>query len=247
MPSRPRTHVGGDEPPDGDGAPTHHNTADMVGGHHSVAAAQRAAIQVAHRGRAGNSAPTSGATPGSPASHDVALAGSPDEVELARRMDKYRQLGDAPPKVNVEANDAAHATEGAHTVDRHGPDVPLPRAPGTKTIEGRIYGDDGWPKPESRSYRWIDHSVMNRTVNEYIQGNWETIRSDLAMDDVHVAVVDAHRQIGEGYYNKGMYGAGPRQAQYSTTSVWQIRIRLVTGSDPAELFVVTAFPYLPLG
>lgn len=162
--------------------------------------------------------------------------------ELRTTMDRYERLGDQPPKFNIEHNDAAHRTDGAHTVERHGPDIPLPRNPDATTIEGRIYGDTGWERAENWSYRWLDPSTMNRTVRDYVQTNWETIRSDLAMFESHEGRFDAGHRVGEGYYNSGMYGAGPRAARYATTSFVTIRVKLIPGSDPPEPFIVTAFP-----
>jgi hypothetical protein len=157
-------------------------------------------------------------------------------------MDRYERLGAEPPRFNVDANDAAYQGNGAHTAERHGPDVPMPRDPQSRTIEGRIYGDPPWGRPETRSYRWTDPSTMNRTINEYVQKNWETIRHDLAFDGRHRGGFDAGHRIGEGYLNSGMFGAGPRASQYAVTSLVQIRIQLVPGSDPPVPFVVTAFP-----
>ena len=157
-------------------------------------------------------------------------------------MDRSERLGAEPPRFNVTANDAAYQGNGAHTAERHGPDVTMPRDPQARTIEGRIYGDPPWGRPETRSYRWTDPSTMNRTINEYVQKNWETIRHDLAFDGRHRGGFDAGHRIGEGYVNSGMFGAGPRASQYAVTSLVQIRIQLVPGSDPPVPFVVTAFP-----
>ncbi|MEV6849801.1 hypothetical protein [Actinoplanes sp. NPDC051411] len=167
---------------------------------------------------------------------------SSDEVELAEKMDRYEKLSDQPPKFNVANNDALFRDQDAHTVERHGPDVPLQRDPTTRTIEGRIHGDSPWAKPENFSHRWTDPSTMNRTINDYVRENWEEIRSNLAMDGVHRDKFDAHHRVGEGYYNVGMYGAGPRQSRFSTTSFVSITINLVPGADPPQPFIVTAFP-----
>jgi hypothetical protein len=191
------------------------------------------------RGRAGagrNAAVGDGDTPAS--------TGRPpaDDAKLAAIIRRHEQLGDEPPKFNIAANDAAHKTEGAHTNDRHGPDIALPRASDEKTVEGRIYGDPPWGKAVSASYKWTDPSTMNREINEYIRKNWATIRDDLAFTDFHESTFDAGHRVGQGYYNKGMYGAGPRQAEYGETSLVRVRIGLVEGSDPAEPFIITAFP-----
>jgi hypothetical protein len=107
-------------------------------------------------------------------------------------MDRYDRLGEEPPTFTIARNDDAYRNNGAHTIDRHGPDIPLPRDPNAKTIEGRIYGDSGVDRPESWSYRWTDPPTMNRTVRAYVRENWEAIRSDLAMFESH-----------EGRFNAG--------------------------------------------
>ncbi|QTR04541.1 hypothetical protein J7S33_06645, partial [Saccharothrix algeriensis] len=112
---------------------------------------------------------------------------------------------------------------------------------GGRTIEGRIYGDPPWGNPQNWSYRWSDDSTMNRTVNDHIQANWETIRSDLALNGEYSVTFDAGHRTGEGFYNDGMYGAGPRSAHYAQTSYATLRMRLIPG-DPPSFFVVTAFP-----
>jgi len=172
-------------------------------------------------------------------------AGTPDDIQLQEIMRRRELLGDEPPKFNIADNDDAHGDHGAHTVDRHGPQLPLPRLPPgveTKTVEGRIYGDWGWGKAESKSYKWTDHTTMNREVNQYIQEQWQMIRDDLAIDGFHESLFDAGHRVGQGYYNKGMYGAGPRHAEYGETSLVRVRIAVVEGSDPPGPFVVTAYP-----
>jgi hypothetical protein len=157
-------------------------------------------------------------------------------------MARYEQLGDEPPVIDLAANDAQHGAIGAHTVERHGPQVPLDRATGTRTIEGRIYGDPPWPREENWSYRWSDTATMNRTVNQLIRENWETIRSDLAEFGSFRNTFDAGQVIGEGFFNRGMHGTGPRDATFAPATFVELRIRLVPGSDPVEMFVVTAYP-----
>ncbi|UQU63443.1 hypothetical protein COUCH_31195 [Couchioplanes caeruleus] len=83
---------------------------------------------------------------------------------------------------------------------------------------------------------------MNREINRYVVENWATIRSDLAVDEFHEGTFNADHRVGLGYYNKGMYGAGPREAEYGETSLVRVRIKVVPDSDPAEPFVVSAFP-----
>jgi len=165
-----------------------------------------------------------------------------DRAELARMAKIYNELGDEPPLLDVASNDAHNQVHGAHTLQRHGPDVPLHRASGVRTIEGRIYGDPPWPNVENYSYRWLDHGIMNQAVNDYVQANWATIRSDLALDGQHRAVFDAGSAVGEGFFNSGMHGFGPRIAQYHKTSLVRLMLKLVPGADPARAFIVTAFP-----
>ncbi|WP_169812678.1 WXG100-like domain-containing protein [Nocardia acidivorans] len=166
------------------------------------------------------------------------------DAELRVITEIYNALGEDPPRVNIGANDAAYGARGAHSVERHGSDVPLNRVdapPGDRTIEGRIYGDPPWRRQENWSYRWLDESTMNRTVNDYLRANWENIRSDLALTGEHSAVFDAGHRIGEGFYNEGMFGVGQRSTQYAQTSYAKMRLMLVPGSPPSFM-VITAFP-----
>ncbi|WP_203821893.1 hypothetical protein [Paractinoplanes ferrugineus] len=165
---------------------------------------------------------------------------SPEDAELSLWEAIHARTGEEPPTIKFTANDAAYT--GAHTLERHGPDIPLRRDPGRKTIEGRIYKDYGWDKWASGSFKWNDHTTLHRTVNDYVQNNWERIRSNLAVNGEHEDVFDAGHAIGEGFVNAGMFGAGPRQAQYSVTSTVRIVIQLDLGTDPPQPFIVTAFP-----
>jgi hypothetical protein len=200
-----------------------------------VAEAEQFIAQGLQRGRVGGSRDVV-------ADHGRAAgpARTPDDPELVDALRVYDQLGVDPPKIDVALNDAAHSR--AHTLERHGPDVPLRQQPGVQTIEGRIYGDYGWGQPENQSFKWDDPTVMTREINDYVQRNWETIRSDLATDGVHEGRYDAGHRVGEGFLNGGMYGFGPRQAQYTPTSLVRLRIRLVPGADPAQPLLVSAFP-----
>jgi hypothetical protein len=195
-----------------------------------VSQAQEAVGAAARAGRAG-AGPR--AAPSAP---------HPDDARLGRIMKVYERLGDEPPDVNIARNDAAHQGDGAHTVDRHGPDIPLRRDPALRTVEGRIYGDVGWARPDNWSLRWTDHTTMNREVNTYVRENWEKIRTDLAVEGVHSGAFDAGHRVGEGFYNDGMFGAGPRQARYTAASLVRVSIDMVPGSDPPQPFIVTAFP-----
>lgn len=155
-------------------------------------------------------------------------------------MRTYDQLGNEPPKIDMTQNEKDNSA--AHTLARHGHDVPLRRNPNVRTIEGRIYQDTGWDKAENQSFRWDDPLTMTREVNDYVRRNWESIRSDLALGGRHKGQFDAGHRIGEGFLNGGMYGTGPRQAHYMVTSLVRITINLVPNSDPAKAFVVSAFP-----
>jgi hypothetical protein len=243
---RPRAHGhggGGDEgggPPgghdEGGGAPRPH------GGAGSVAQAEGTVTTAVHAGRPGSGGGSPGTNGGGAPTHPP----RPIDPEEARVMDVYHGLGDEPPQFDIAANDAAYGGLGAHTEDRHGPNVPLQRDPnpqsGNRTVEGRIYGDPPWPNAQNMSYRWTDPGTMNRTVNGYIRDNWDSIRSDLALDGEHVGRIVADNAVGQGYYNPGMYGAGPRSSTYSVTSLAKVRIKLVPGSDPPIPYIVTTFP-----
>ncbi len=159
---------------------------------------------------------------------------------LARAMRTYDQLGADPPKIDLARNDRDN--DPAHTIERHGPDVPLRRDPNVQTIEGRIYKDTGWSKAENQSFKWDGASIMTQEVNDYIRRNWDGIRSDLAMEGRHRGQYDSGHRVGEGFLNGGMHGTGPRQAHHMATSLVRIKIELVPNSDPAKAFVVTAFP-----
>jgi hypothetical protein len=157
----------------------------------------------------------------------------------------YDEMGDTPPRFDLRQNDAAWGTQGAHTLARHGEDVPLRRAdapPGSPTVEGRIYGDRPWDGTQNYSYRWLDHTTMNDTVNQYVQDNWDTIRSDLLTEGRHHGWVDTGRAVGEGFYNSGMWGAGPRNAVASQTSFAEVTIVPGNPWDPRSVFVLRAFP-----
>lgn len=206
----------------------------------SVSAAQQTIAQTAQQGR-----PIAAGSSGSGQGSGGSQPQNPRDVQLHDAMGRYDALGDDPPTLNIAANDLAFSAHGAHTGVRHGPDVPLPRNPGdpnTHTIEGRIYGDPPWGRPENYSYRWTDHTTMNRTINDHVQANWDQIRSDLVMNGVYRQTFDAGHRVGEGYYNDGMYGAGPQQSRYSETSRVTITIRIVPGANPPQPYIVTAFP-----
>ncbi|MBM2621822.1 hypothetical protein JIG36_40590 [Actinoplanes sp. LDG1-06] len=229
MPGRPRPPHGddGDSRPSPRPRPVRH-----------VAEGQETAGEFLQAGRVRSEpADRSGATP----------ATRPEDAELNRVMEVYEQLGNEPPAFNIARNDEAFSDPseerpGAHTLDRHGPDIPLRGDPSVKTVEGRIYGHAEWDHAANWSLRWTDHTTMNREVNNYVRENWEQIRSNLALQGSHSGAFNAGHRVGEGFFNNGMFGAGPREAQYTAASMVRVSINLVPGSDPPQPFVVTAFP-----
>jgi hypothetical protein len=245
MTGRPRTPHGGGTDDGGTPSGPHRRgeetptpRAHAVG---SVAQAQEAIAALFRAGRSNSTRNTvdgsSGSDVGTPAPNTNA-----DDVALQQVMDRYHKLGSEPPRFNVANNDALYRGNGAHTIDRHSPDISLPRDPNAKTLEGRIYGDRGWDRPENWSLHWTDHTTMNREINNYVQQNWKRIRSDLALEGQHGGAFNAAHRVGDGYYNNGMYGVGPRQAQYTAASLVRITIELVDGADPPQAFIVTAYP-----
>jgi hypothetical protein len=158
-------------------------------------------------------------------------------VDDAAAMDRYGKLGDEPIRITIAANDAAHRADGAHTEERHGPDIPLRRRSGGRTIEGRIHGDPPWTRRAKWSTRWTDSLSMNRVLNDYLRENWEIIRRDLAIDGEHGGGFDTGEQIGEGFFNNGT-----AEAEYATTSHVRVFLQVVPGSDPLVPFIVTAYP-----
>jgi hypothetical protein len=152
-------------------------------------------------------------------------------------------LGDAPRRIDLRAEDPSFDPEGAHTIENHGADIPLRVAdnPGGKSIEGRIDGLPPWASKANSSYKWLSDQAMNQVVNDYLQAHWEEIRIDLALSGRHAKAFDAQRKIGEGFFNEGMYGTGPRRAKYSTTSLVRILV-VLDGGSPPRYFVYTTFP-----
>jgi len=152
-------------------------------------------------------------------------------------------LGDHPRRVDIRAEEPAHSAQNAHTVKNHGADIPLRRAdnPGGKTIEGRIYGDSPWLGAENASYRWVSDEVMNSVVDSYLRANWADIVADLALNGRHVNAFDAGQLVGEGFYNTGMHGVGPRVGKYARTGLVRLVVLLDPG-PPVDFFVMTSFP-----
>ncbi|MFD1325487.1 hypothetical protein, partial [Micromonospora sonneratiae] len=165
-----------------------------------------------------------------------------ERVDWAQVAKIFLDLGDHAPMIDITAHDTTHASDGAHSLERHGPDIPMGRDPNTRTVEGRIYGDQPWDGPANYSYRWLSKATMNRVINEYLTVNWTGVREDLALFGVHRKVFSVSNAVGEGYFNRGMYGIGPRNAQHHVTSLVRVTMILVPGSDPARAFIITAFP-----
>ncbi|SBT49341.1 hypothetical protein [Micromonospora auratinigra] len=189
--------------------------------------------------------PRPGETPDQAADR-VDAAGA--EIEVRRYLDTYEQLGADPPRFDIASNDADHANVTGrghpHTNERHGPGVRLDRDPNQtdRTIEGRIYGDPPWNGHANYSYRWDDPSVQNRAINQYVSQHWDDIRHDLAATGEHSGNFNYGNRVGEGFYNDGAYGAGPRNAHHHATSHAEVRISIVPGSDPPKPYIVSAFP-----
>ncbi|MEU4236461.1 hypothetical protein [Actinoplanes sp. NPDC026619] len=238
---RSRPHHNDDDPPDDGGGP-HSHPSGGGGGLGSVARFQELTLSEIKKGQIGGvreaAAPAIGGPP-------QTRPQTPDDIELSLWEDQHAKLDNDPPRFNMAANDAAHAAHqhhNAHTLDRHGPDIPLRLDPSRKTIEGRIYNGTDWHGAATASLKWTDHTTMHRVINDYVAENWTRIRNDLAIDGLHRDVFDARQKIGEGFVNRGMYGAGPPQAQYTVTSTVRITIRVAPGTDPPQPYIVTAFP-----
>ncbi len=98
---------------------------------------------------------------------------------LRQTLRTYHGLAEEPPILDMRAHDAQYAASGAHTTERHGPDIPLHRtdAPrGLRTIEGRIYGDPPWDEAANWSYKGVyaqtaENSVTHIQVQHARTGN----------------------------------------------------------------------------
>jgi hypothetical protein len=82
---------------------------------------------------------------------------------------------------------------------------------------------------------------MNRTINDYIQSNLDEICWKLATERQFKVTFDAGKLVGEGYYNEGQGGFGPRNAKYGQTSYVELRLKL-DQTEPMKIIVVTAYP-----
>jgi hypothetical protein len=161
-----------------------------------------------------NRTPRPGETPDDAMARARAAA---QTLYLRQTLHTYHGLGEEPPILEMRAHDAQYESLGAHTIERHGPDVPLRTAdapPGLRTIEGRLYGNPPWNATANWSYRWRTSSVMNDTINTYLKANWGAIRSELAAEGTFEATFDVGQAVGEGFFNAGQMGIGPLNAVY---------------------------------
>jgi len=181
------------------------------------------------------------------------------QAELQRRTQNYIHgtLPATAPGVFISKNDVDFALNGAHTLDHHSPTIPLYRAlnaagqpNGTKTIEGRLFGDPPWPRRENTSTRWDSEDVINTTLHTYLDTHWKTVSRDLATSRLHEhsAVFDAGHRVGQGLANNnaGHPGAAampPSVSHPEVTSLVRVTIRLVPHRQ-GQLFIVTSFPVL---
>jgi hypothetical protein len=164
------------------------------------------------------------------------------EAEVMARADNvYKALGDGPPKINIRDNDAANPD--AHTLERHGPQIPLDAPSGVASLKSRVKGEAPWPKKENFSYRWINESIMNRVVNDYLRDNWTKIRSELALNKEYRKTFKSDGgAVGEGFYNKNYGMKKDPLPVYSQTNIVTIFLKLTTDRGPPEIRVITAFP-----
>jgi uncharacterized protein YukE len=180
-------------------------------------------------------------TAGSPDPADGPDPSSDSDPAVRAALRRHAALGDTPPVFDMRTHDATYGN-GAHSWDRHSPEIPLERGQG-KTIAGRIYGDTGWDRPVNQSFRWKDVRTMNETINTYIQRHWDEIRDDLALGGQHRETFNLDHHVGEGFINSGAGTPGaPRVAVPALTGRVSIVIDAVPGSNPPQPYVVTAYP-----
>jgi len=70
--------------------------------------------------------------------------------------------------------------------------------------------------------------LLGQAVN-VTEGDAYSITESASQAWEHRGGFDAQHRVGEGYYNSGMYGAGPRASRHTVTSMVTIRIQLVPG------------------
>lgn len=168
------------------------------------------------------------------------------ETEILRRAPSIiKDLGDSPRKIDIVKEDAINQISGSHTIDRHGANIPLRRDPSIKTVEGRIYGDTGWSRAENNSFKWKSDSIMNRTINEYVETNWTKIKEDLAINGEHVASFDTKKAVGEGFINESLSKTTTPVSRYAQTSYVKVIFELKPGNPPSFI-VITSYPSVSL-
>ena len=163
------------------------------------------------------------------------------EIDARAYNQAYTKYGETPPKeFRITDNDGRGG--GAHTLERHGADMPLKRrdAPaGQRTVEGRIFGDPPWGNRQNFSLNHLSDSIMDRPVRWAMENNWNRIRSALARGDDFVENFTYPQAVGEGFYNAGT-NAAPKSV-YMKTSLF--RLTIVTDSNAlGGMKVITAFP-----
>jgi hypothetical protein len=172
------------------------------------------------------------------------------EAEMEAR--RSAALPERPPSIDMATQEGP-----GHTLERHGPDIPLEREldangnpTGTRTIEGRIYGDPDWPMRANKSSRWSSMLRLNQVVNRYLRANWEAIRGDLIRRAEHENTFDAGGPVGDSYINTrfGQPGgaANPEPALIPNVGRVTIVIRYDPGATP-PFHIHTVYPDPPVG
>jgi hypothetical protein len=163
------------------------------------------------------------------------------EIDARTYNQAYAKYGETPPKkFRITDNDGRGG--GAHTLERHGADMPLKRtdAPaGQRTVEGRIFGDPPWPNRQNFSLKWLSDSIMDRAVRWALENHWNQIRAALAKGEDFAENFNYPQAVGEGFYNAGTNTA-PR-AVYMKTSLFRLTI-VTDSSAPRGIKVITTFP-----
>lgn len=160
-----------------------------------------------------------------------------DELAIRKLKQTHDALGEAPPKIDLAKQEALFPGD-AHTLERHGPGLPLRRAeiaPGERSVEGRLYGDPPWNRAERYSYKWLSDSILHRTLHEYLAANWNRVRDELALYGEFEDTFNTASAVGEGFWKEGT------RVHYGKTSLVTIRLRLSDGNPPT-MKVITLFP-----
>jgi hypothetical protein len=155
----------------------------------------------------------------------------------------YAALPDTPPEIDIAANDRAHPPPAAHTLDRHGPDLPRRHIAAVRTIEGRLLlTHDGWRERANQSYQWTSIGAINDYINARLRARWEEIRSALAVSGQFEETRDSGGLVGHGFINASALGFGPAPRPEPHATSWvTLTLRHIPG-PPAGFFVVRAFP-----